>query len=743
MDLFVEGCQGLGLALAVGAIGGALVGARPGAGPAQRRSLAIGVGDRRRGALRLVADPGRPPGVAGLARRRAVRAVRVLRRRRLRRRRAQTLRDGEASPSALARPVLLAALALAGLSLLFGPIALHRARRARLPRASPAGARAQRKHEGLRMPAVGRCRRSWPESSSSSSSTRSRPRRSSAAIAEGAAPTFAQARSTRGTLVRDCVSTFPSVTPVATSEICTGVGPDRHWIPGMNWYHRVERRYVEYGTSLEATRAFGLFRCLYDTVYNMNMSHLSHEVETVYETLMDAGVRTAVTPFLIYRGRTAPRDGPRGAAAPGRRRGELPPRRLGPRRALLRRALREPPRPLQADAGAPGTRDEYSACVGKELVEKDLFDFMLFSLPDHDYHSHRLGPDETLESIAHADASLEQIVAAGGGMDAFLRRARRDPDGRPRPDAGRARARRSRRAARRTGASSCPTWSSPSRRELAVSPTSRAANVYVLAEGRRRARAHAAVRDACRRSTASTSSRGSRRVATASRSSARASARPRATDSRPSSSAAGPSCASGRGPTSADRRGNRWDVEGDPAALAAEVRDGRLRERRRTRTRSTACGRRSCAPHAGDVSVSLEPRLRVRRLGRRDATSAAAATARSHAGDSLGPLLTVGVEPATAPRPEQWTLRDVARPGPEPLRRRGRARGGGRGRMSGVEQERRSRRRAPAAPATPRPAPPTGPGGSRGGSTSGRASPPTGCSCSSSASSARPATSST
>ena len=48
----------------------------------------------------------------------------------------------------------------------------------------------------------------------------------------------------------------------------------------MNWYHRAERRYVEYGSSFEATRAFGLFRSLYDTVYNMNMAHLSHEVET-------------------------------------------------------------------------------------------------------------------------------------------------------------------------------------------------------------------------------------------------------------------------------------------------------------------------------------------------------------------------------------------------------------------------------------------------------------------------------
>ncbi len=104
-------------------------------------------------------------------------------------------------------------------------------------------------------------------------------------------------------LIPDCVSSFPSVTPVASAEMVTGVGADRHWISGMNWYHRLERRYVEYGSSLEATRAFGVFLALYDLVYNMNLAHLSPEVETVFESLEDAGARTACTPFLIYRGR--------------------------------------------------------------------------------------------------------------------------------------------------------------------------------------------------------------------------------------------------------------------------------------------------------------------------------------------------------------------------------------------------------------------------------------------------------
>jgi predicted AlkP superfamily pyrophosphatase or phosphodiesterase len=122
------------------------------------------------------------------------------------------------------------------------------------------------------------------------------------AAAEGRAPTFG-ALLERGVLIPDCVSSFPSVTPVACSEIVTGLGAERHWISGMNWYHRLERRYVEYGSSLEATRAFGVFRALYDLVFNMNLAHLNPDIETIFESLDDAGQRTACTPFLIYRGR--------------------------------------------------------------------------------------------------------------------------------------------------------------------------------------------------------------------------------------------------------------------------------------------------------------------------------------------------------------------------------------------------------------------------------------------------------
>src|SRR5688500_13630289 len=91
-----------------------------------------------------------------------------------------------------------------------------------------------------------------------------------------------------GVYMDGCVSAFPSVTPVCAATITTGMPLDRHLRPSMNWYHRGDERYVEYGSSFSATRAFGIQRSLTDTVYNMNLAHLSREVPTVFETLDDA-----------------------------------------------------------------------------------------------------------------------------------------------------------------------------------------------------------------------------------------------------------------------------------------------------------------------------------------------------------------------------------------------------------------------------------------------------------------------
>ncbi len=240
------------------------------------------------------------------------------------------------------------------------------------------------------------------------------------AVAEGLAPTLAGLME-RGLHVADCVSAFPSLTPVAAASIATGAAPDAHGIPSTNWYSRGEERYVEYGSSFGSSQAFGFVRQLYDTVYNLNMSHLSRETATIFERLDDAGLRTAATTYLIYRGRT--RHSPSGTGIYPRiaRAVQFGHAVWGPGELFYgdlyaSRPTGCPPSRL----GTPGLRDQHAACVGAHLVEHDLFDFLLLSLPDNDSWSHRFGPWAQVESLAEVDRQLGRVVDAGGGLDAFL-----------------------------------------------------------------------------------------------------------------------------------------------------------------------------------------------------------------------------------------------------------------------------------------------------------------------------------
>jgi len=475
------------------------------------------------------------------------------------------------------------------------------------------------------------------------------------AVEAGAAPTFKKLIE-RGTLIRDCVSSFPSVTPVACSEIATGVGPDRHGVSGMNWYHRVERRYVEYGSSLEATRAFGLFRTLYDTVYNMNMAHLSHEVETVFERLEDAGVRTACTPFLIYRGRHRHELGLEGLLRRMAEAAKFHHAVWGPDELFYGELYASRKVPCRPTLARPGTRDEYSACVGVELVEQDLYDFLLLGLPDNDYHSHRAGPGESIESISHADACFERVVEAAGGLDAFLSEhavilladhAQVDVDW-PLPLAG---------ALGEEWRVLQPNSARPEDAELAVSPSSRAGYVYVLEEGRRHTRSHAAVRKRLGELSgveligwvSAGDGIPAERMGTGA---------PLGEDLEVVVESEAGDLIFRPGVGVEDRRGRHWDIDGELSVLGAEVSGGRFE----SDTYPDALARlwsALTAPHAGDIVCSLAKGYECIDWG--GASHIGGGSHGSlHAGDSLGPLLLVGLEPGAAGRREQWTLRDVS-----------------------------------------------------------------------------------
>ena len=457
------------------------------------------------------------------------------------------------------------------------------------------------------------------------------------AVGEGRAPNF-EALLERGVLIPDCVSSFPSVTPVACAEMVTGVAADRHWISGMNWFHRLERRYVEYGSSLDATRSVGVFRALYDLVYNMNLAHLSPEVETLFERLDDAGVRTASTPFLIYRGRHRHQ-----VSLEGLLRRAVDTTRLkfrhhtwGPAELFYGElyASREVP---CKPTSIPGTRDGYSACCAAELERTGGYDFLLLSLPDNDNYSHRYGPEASVESIGKADHCFGKLVEAAGGLEEFLadhavilladHAQTAVKHGLPLAE-----------LLAREWTVLAPSDDRPELAQLAVSPTGRAAHVYLLpgegeraepVEVRRRLAETEGVDLVCSRE-------GDRALV----------------------ERGGEQLRFRRGDRVADLRDARWDIEGDLGVLEATIEAGRIH----SDEYPDPLGRifaAVTAPHAGDFVVSLTPGYEAVDWG--GISHAGGGSHGSlHAGDSLGPLLFVGCGPDDPTARTQWTLRDVA-----------------------------------------------------------------------------------
>ena len=418
--------------------------------------------------------------------------------------------------------------------------------------------------------------------------------------------------------------------------------PDQHQIPGMNWYHRAEQRYVEYGSSFEATRAFGLFRSLYDTVYNLNMGHLNHETLTCFERLGDAGLRTACTPFLIYRGRTRHEVGLEGLLKKAVSAAKFHHAVWGPDELFYGELYSSRKVDCKPTLARPATRDAYSACVGRDLVEHDLYDFMLFSLPDNDYYSHRDGPEQTGESIALADDALAELVDAHGGIDPFLETNgvivvadhAQSAVSRPLP------------LAESLGGHwdvMQPNAELEPGHELAVGPSGRGAGVWVLAEpGAEHDELAAKVRRYVNRNLDGQVDL----IAWLSPDGEEAAVRRGECELRFRA-----------GGELTDPRGERWSVEGDLATLEAEIRDGSFvsAEYPDGLARLWAALRN---PNAADILLSLEPDWECVDWGGVTHTPGGSHGA-LRAEDSLGTLLTVGLD-GTRPDRDQWAISDVA-----------------------------------------------------------------------------------
>ncbi len=160
-------------------------------------------------------------------------------------------------------------------------------------------------------------------------------------------------------------------------------------------------------------RAAGFTRGLLDTIFNLNRQHLAKDAVTIYESLEDAGLTAAAINITCYRGRT--RHLP---TVPG------VPRAFGPKRFFFYSLFESDPTgaPLAIRNRAGGSIDAYAAAVGRWLVTRDGFDFLVYYLPDYDYASHAFGPDQAHEALVRSDAAVEALIAAAGGFEEFLER---------------------------------------------------------------------------------------------------------------------------------------------------------------------------------------------------------------------------------------------------------------------------------------------------------------------------------
>ncbi len=455
------------------------------------------------------------------------------------------------------------------------------------------------------------------------------------AMAGGRAPALSLIRDA-GSYVGDCVAAFPSVTPVCAATITTGVGPDRHLIPSMNWYHRDEGRYVEYGSSFSASRQFGVVRSLTDTIYRMNDEHLSREVQTVFETLDDAGVRTAGTTYLIYRGRH-PHEVAQESALGRIVTSTLFRRSVdGPRELFYADLYASRKTGCRGQLGLPGARDQHTGCVGSYLEEHDLYDFMLFSLPDNDAYSHRNGPHAQVTSLAAADRQIERLMHAAGGAEEFLDthavvvcsdHSQAPVESSVRLDYAFA-----------DFDVATPTPSRSIGAEVALSPAQRSAMIYALDEDHREAlitRSVKAVSDlegvdlimfaGAEGEAVIRNRRGELRFAP--------------------------------GGELSDLRGERWSVEGELGVLRAELQDGRFLSTEYPDPLTRVWSALNC-PNAGDVLLSAAPGFEFVDWGG-SAHVGGGSHGSLHRSDSHAALLWCGTGPDSPRAREQWSLRDV------------------------------------------------------------------------------------
>ena len=236
------------------------------------------------------------------------------------------------------------------------------------------------------------------------------------AVASGRAPALAlprRARRVPAVRRRSSRRSLPSASPRSSPAR----GPDVHHIPHLVWWHREERRIVEYGSSFAAIRAAGMAQSLLDTIFNMNQQHLAPRGGDGLRGARGRGARHGRGEHhVLPRQAPLPAGAARGDRAVVRAEALLllqllrvRPDGRAVRHSQPRAPARSTPTPLPSGAGSsPATASTSSPTTS----------------PDFDFASHAEGPDGAAEdaALAQIDAAIGALLDAAGGPDEFLER---------------------------------------------------------------------------------------------------------------------------------------------------------------------------------------------------------------------------------------------------------------------------------------------------------------------------------
>lgn len=230
-----------------------------------------------------------------------------------------------------------------------------------------------------------------------------------------------------GRLYYDCVSVFPTMTPTATASVATGVYPERHGIPGFIWYHRGEKRIINYGATPLAILKSGFKTVLKDLMCSLNGEHLSREVKTVHEILEDHGLSSANINFYIFRGRHLFNVNlPWWVRLLGG--SSVCTKVSGPAISIVGQIV-PPGFPCKGALKKPGgifrkfgVNDEFAGTVAYHLIQQGRQpDFTVVYLPDMDGYTHRHHVKDTAPAVIRADRQVQKILNAFGSWQEAIK----------------------------------------------------------------------------------------------------------------------------------------------------------------------------------------------------------------------------------------------------------------------------------------------------------------------------------